>query len=111
MSTRDQVLALAQAGAPPRTIATELGISKVTASHYIWEARRAGMVLPRSKRGMPRAAGHSFVHLDPETVARLRPDAERRGQSVAELVRALVMTVLEARLIDAVLDDREGADA
>lgn len=89
------VVALTADGVATRDIAARLGISVAAVG---------------ALRGSDRkTAGKRTVVLPLEVLDRLQPFAARRKISVPELVRRLVETAVDDRMVDAILDDAEDA--
>ena len=107
-SRKADILALAAEGVPPREIVKRLGIPSGTVHGHLWRARRDGTLKITFRRG-PSVAGReqgSTIVVMPRAVADLiRPVAEARGLTVAELANAVLARVAVDRLFDAVLDD------
>ena len=94
----EAVHALRKQGLTTREIAQRIGISasSVTALELGGAGRRA--VRPSEQHGRT-------VVLSIDVLDALRPAAERRKITVAELVRRIVATVADEGIVDAVMDD------
>lgn len=109
MSLRAQIIARVRAGERPTEIAHALNCGRPTVYDYIWKARLAGEQLPRFPRG--RLVGTMTVSFPPHIRRALTQHAELRGMEPNELALLLLQCVIDAGLIDAVLDDRDEVDA
>ncbi len=72
---------------------------------YLSKARAAGVDIPKF-RGGPRM-GRAAKVIPADIAHALEPHAQERGLQVADLVRRLIEAIVEADLVDAVLDDAE----
>ena len=104
MSLQPEIVARALANQPPSDIAKALGCRRATVYDYIWKARASGVDIPYFRTGKPK--GSMRVCLSPQVRAALLPHADRRGLDPQELALALLQCVIDAGLIDAVLDDQ-----
>ena len=103
--SRSAVVALAETGLAPLQIAARLGVQSQTVHHYLWLARRLGETDVKFKRGRAPEIGESRPVISPSLVKQLRPAADARRMTVAQLSKAILARVAEDGLIDAVLDD------
>jgi hypothetical protein len=55
-------------------------------------------------------SGPVAINLSRDLMVRLRPEASRRGISVAQLIRDMLETIASDKLVGAVLDDQVPAD-
>ncbi|RBO54047.1 hypothetical protein DSD19_06175 [Rhodovulum sp. BSW8] len=111
-SFRDEAIARAKAGIPPRVLAAEYGVAPRVLHQMLKDARRAGEDIPRFANGAPALSPdmtRMTCRIGRATRAALVPAAQARGLSVAELAGALLAAIAEGALVDAVLDDGEGA--
>jgi transcriptional regulator len=93
------VLALRGQGLDDVEIAGRIGIRRETVAALAISHERG-----RARRP---AEAHGHTVLIPDDILNgLRPHAEVRGISVNELARRIIDTVVDERLVDAVLDDR-----
>ena len=93
------ILAYRRAGASTAEIADLIGISANTVT-----ALEASAARSQRRAASPEHPGRAVL-LPVETIDKLSPHAAKRGRSVSHLVRALIQTVVEENMIDAVLDD------
>ena len=103
-----EVVALAAEGVPPRVISSSLGIPSSTVHGHLWRARRDGTLKITFRRGgsfRGREQGSTIVVMPRAVADLIRPVAEARGLTVAELANAVLARVAVDRLFDAVLDD------
>lgn len=111
-ATQQRVIELARQGLRPSRIAREVQRSPETVYHYLWKARREGVVLPRTRTGMEpgQPPRHVTFFLDRNLTAALETAAARRGMEARDLARRIVTVCLADGLVDAVLDEeRDGA--
>lgn len=101
-SRTQAVRALIAQGLNEQQIADKIGISKNNVQCLQYDL---GKVRHRRDGRGPR----STVHICTDDLDHLKPQADRRGIHVAELVRRLIYTIAEEGLVDSVLDD--GTDA
>lgn len=111
MVERDEIIALARQGNPPREIAARMGLDANTVSCLLSYERRKGAPIPYFPTGPGRIGRTRFVICDPPAGLReaLAPHAAARGMSISELAGALLLAITRDDLVDAVLDDG-GAD-
>ena len=104
MKRREEVAHLVRQGLTVREIAAYLRVHPGTVHHHIWRARMAGMHVPtpprRSTAGLP-----IKVYLPAEVARVLHELAADRRVPVPELIEKLITTIVEDKLISAVLDD------
>lgn len=106
---RQQIIALAAAGNPPRHIAAmikhKLPLDRI--GDVVLRARKNGIDIPhfRSPNG---SRQRRSVEFPAETLELLIPHAQRRNITPNELMRRIIDTLIDSDLIDAVLDDRGG---
>ncbi|UWQ93008.1 hypothetical protein K3727_09590 [Rhodobacteraceae bacterium M382] len=91
---------LANRGVQPDEIAKKLGIRRQTARVYLTRARKSGISVPYGDTRRSPTLEHNIR-------AALKPHAMRRGISPLKLAERLLEHVIQADLIDAVLDDLE----
>lgn len=111
-SRTEAVLALKSQGLATEAIADRIGISASAVTGLVASAgrskyrRKAWMEI-----GETSIAGNHFMEVRfPQTTLRqLRPHASRRGISVVTLIQRIVGEVASSAIVDAVLDDGEGA--
>lgn len=101
------------AGVSTPEIAVAMGIKTETVRYYLGCAREAGVEVPRDTRRGQRPKGH-LLAMPPRLCDALRQHALARGISIEVLadriLRAVALPDEGAPLVDAVLDDLEGAD-
>jgi len=98
--TRTQaVVALARAGHCDRAIADRLGIPAKNVAALRASAERQARIRLAS------AIERNTLPLPRELLERLRPYAERRGVSPAEIIVRLLDAALDDHIVDAILDD------
>ncbi len=98
------VLALRAQGNDTQAIARSIGIEPKTvtaleASLWCGNLRPIRPISPAS------ADFRNLIRVDPETLAKLRPTASKRGLSVAALIEQLFIVMTDDGLVDALLDD------
>lgn len=93
------VLAYRRAGATTREIASLIGIKPETVT-----ALEASAARSQRRAASPEHPGRAVL-LPVELFDKLGPHAAKRGRSVSHLVRAIIQTVVDEDMIDAVLDD------
>lgn len=93
------IIAYRRAGASTGEIADLIGINANTVTALEASAARS------QRRAASTEHPGRAVLLPVETFDKLSPHAAKRGRSVSHLVRALIQTVVEENMIDAVLDD------
>lgn len=101
MSVRTDIIRMAQAGTRPAVISRALNCTPQKVFDVLKAARKAGMDIPKFQRGPATATAIYQVPLT--TVKRLKPEAERRGMTVEQLLSALANTIATDRLVDALL--------
>jgi hypothetical protein len=111
--TRERIVMLAKRGLPPRSIVAqfygEVGTYEVY--NVLAAARRADPTIPKFGAGrktrpeelLKRA--QTLVPVPTSAIALLSPHAERRAISLADLAKALLITIAQEGLVDATLDD------
>jgi hypothetical protein len=93
------VIAYRRAGASTGEIAALIGISANTVT-----ALEASAARSQRRAASTEHPGRAIL-LPVETYDKLAPHAAKRGRSVSHLVRAIIQTVVDEDMIDAVLDD------
>ena len=93
------ILSMLESGMSRQAIARELEISTSTVGVLIHSATR------RSGSGDDGGRPPSMVSINYDVMRELRPHARRRCTTTLALAQQLIETVVEAGLIDAVLDD------
>lgn len=109
MSLSGQIIARVRAGERPTDISRALNCARGTVYDYIWKARVAGEKLPQFPRG--RQVGSMTVCIPPHLRRALAPFAEARACEPNDLAFRILECVVQAGLIDAVLDDIDPEDA
>ncbi len=106
-SRKAEVVALAAEGVTPHEIVKRLGIPNSTVHWHLWRARRDGTLKITFPRGgfRGREQGSTIVVMPRAVADLIRPVAEARGLTVAELANAVLARVAVDGLFDAVLDD------
>lgn len=105
-SRTDAVLALLDAGETPRQIAGKIGVTPGTVHALANSGARRTLSTDKRNGARPRP-DHRTVVFEVETLAALSLHADRRGISTNMLVRRLIDTIVDADMVDAVLDDLE----
>lgn len=107
--TKEKVIALALAGKPPAQIEREIGVSRYDIYPVIQYARSCGAAIPvfPKRHAGEAAAGRVIVPL--ELTNRFLPAAAARRVTVGALIRELLYTIADDKLIDAILDDEAAA--
>ncbi|MEX2630008.1 MAG: hypothetical protein WD341_08730 [Tistlia sp.] len=104
-SRTDAVIALRRQGLTTREIAARIGIKATTVVALEHSARRS---MKRTARAAEQL-GRTLV-LPVDVLDRLAPHARRRGVHVNSLARRIVETVVDEKMVDAVLDDADDVD-
>lgn len=100
-SRTEAVLALQGQGLSNLAIAARIGIEPTTVSALACSAARTKRAIRPTE-----AFGRNIV-FPLDVLDELRPHAAKRGMHVNKLVRIIVEQVVDAKLVDAVLDDLE----
>lgn len=103
-----QILDLIEEGVlTPSAIAERMGISRSNARVILWKMRRAGFNVPVVRNGIP-IFGHLVnVVLANELHEKIEQQAQERGVSADDLVRRMLVAIIEDNLFDAVIDADE----
>lgn len=112
MVGKNEIIALACQGLPPREIAARAGVTSNHCSTVLSHARATGAEIPRFGPGRiakPNGRAKRALVIAADLARDLEPFADRRGVSVQEIVRRLVTAVVEDGIVDAILDDGEQA--
>jgi hypothetical protein len=109
-SAESRIIALAEQGMRPIVIAETVGRRPATVYHYLGLARKRGKAIPKFRTGSGWGGGRFLVPVDPSMKDALAGAAAQRGIDPRELATLILNTVVHAGLIDAVLDDVEGAN-
>ena len=99
------VVALRQEGLDSQEIAHRIGISTATVAALEHSATRS-----QGRKNQTAEANGRTVLLSLDAIERLRPHASKRGITANELARRIVDVVTDDGMVDAVLDDKEGAE-
>lgn len=112
MSDRENVVALAKQGIPPRDIARILERPYASVKTYVADARRAGTYIPdfRTLTNTRKAdRDREFVGVSRAIWDALAPHAEVRSIRPSQLITMILDAVAHDQLVNAILDDGEGA--
>lgn len=103
-----QILELIEEGVlTPSAIAERVGISKSNARVILWKMRKAGLNVPMVRKGIP-VFGHPVdVVLSNDLHEKIEQQAKERGVPVDDLVRRMLVAIIEDNLFDAVIDADE----
>lgn len=101
------IVDLAMKGASRTEISAQVGATMGTISAILSKARRDGQPIPKAKSGRKTVihCGRKTVNFQSSTIDALIPEAAARGIEVADLIRDLVATIAEDRIVGAILDD------
>lgn len=100
--------ALVAEGLERDEVARRIGVTRSVLSSLVDESGQPRR-MPSAERGATPRDLVAPVTISLATLEMLRPHARRRDVTVEALVRSIVDTVALERLVDAVLDDREGS--
>lgn len=100
-SRSEAVAALRSEGLTSRQIAERIGIAVKTVTALEGSMARRDRTEPREAH----IPGWNTIAIDDDTQRALRPHAARRGLTVAQLARDLLVVLANDALVDALLDD------
>lgn len=100
--TRDEIIAMAKQGIPPRDIAPKAQRTVDAIYNVISHARRTGHDIPPLPHSGRRP---KLTNVAPSLEQKLRAFSEPRGITVKQLVTRLLEIIVADDLVDAILDD------
>jgi len=103
--TSENCVTLGMTGMHPADIAEKVGCARATVSHYLMQARKDGIDVPRHPTGPMGRRLTAEVSVPRLLHDRLERLARARGMTANALARRLLANCVAGDLVDAVLDD------
>lgn len=104
-----KIIAAARSGCRRIDIAAQFGLSVGTIYNVLAQARRDGIVMPRSPDGHARRCGSRRVSVANSTTQKFDHAAAARNITSGQLCGRLLDVIAQDDLIDAILDDKGDA--